>query len=334
MSFPDSSISVPQISAAASRRVPYTFFLGLLIVLVCEALLFTDVHLSHRGPVHTQAAIEAIEKSSPPATFLAGIARFVAFNMTPLAWFGYMFLIEGVLTMQRGRSPVRQRPHHFALLFLASVFIWCIFDWINFYSIRAWRYIGMPPGTIDRLPGYVIAFGAIVPGMLMSGQALLNLGLFNWARIRPWRMPRWAPILSLVVGLGMFIWPLVHHDPVTNLTLWTSLVFLLDPINLALGRPSMLGDWRNGWFGRTLAAFAGGLICGFLWEFWNYWALSKWVYNLPFLGSAEHIKYFEMPVIGLLGFLPFGIECWIIWQMMRMAVDGLAEALPGELDLI
>ena len=200
--------------------------------------------------------------------------------------------------------------------------------------MKAWLYIGMPPAWKDRWWGYTLAFGAIVPGMLLSGQVLLNLGLFNWARSRPWRMPIWGIGLILLVGAAMFIWPLTHRDPITNLTLWTSLVFLLDPINMLLGRPSALCDWQSGWYGRTLAAFAGGLLCGLLWEFWNYWALTKWVYFLPFLGSTEQIRYFEMPVIGLLGFIPFGLECWVMWQMLRIPLDGLAEPLPDNQTLL
>jgi hypothetical protein len=71
-----------------------------------------------------------------------------------------------------------------------------------------------------------------------------------------------------------------------------------------------------------------------LWEFWNYWALAKWVYDLPFLGSWQHVKYFEMPMIGLIGFIPFGIECWIMWQLMRIPLDGLVEPLPDEKSLL
>jgi hypothetical protein len=212
--------------------------------------------------------------------------------------------------------------------------IWCIFDWINFYFIRAWRYIGMPPRSGDRYVGYFFAFATIVPGMLMSGQVLLNLGLFNWARSPAYRIPRWVKLIALMVGAGMLLWPLLYRDPITNLTLWTSFVFLLDPLNLKLRRPSMFGDWQNGWYGRTLAAFSGGLICGLLWEFWNYWALTKWTYHLPFLGAAEHYRYFEMPLIGLIGFIPFGIECWIMWQTMRIPLDGLAEELPDDRRLL
>jgi hypothetical protein len=315
------------LSTFQPRRWPATLWLGLVVLLAAELLLLADVLGSSRGPIHREADLANL---APPRGLIGEAARFVAANMTPIAWFGYIFLLDGVLTLRRGRSPVRARPHHFALLFLASVSIWCVFDWINFYHIRAWHYIGMPEDFFDRAVGYFVAFGTIVPGMLLSGQLLLDLGLFNWARGPKWRLPWWGAVLSLLVGAGMVVWPLTHADPVTNLTLWTSLVFLLDPINLWLGRPSMWRDWQNGWYGRTLALFAGGLVCGFLWEFWNYWALSKWYYTLPFLGASESMRYFEMPVVGLLGFLPFGLECWVMWQLIRVPLDGLAEPLPDE----
>lgn len=314
-------------------RPTTTLWLGLIIILTCESLLFTDVHLSRRGALKSHAEIQSLKVNTPPGTPLGRAARYVAVNMTALVWVGYLLFIEGILAAQ-GDSPIRRRPHHFFLLALASIFIWCVFDWINFYSIKAWRYIGFPTEFQRRFVGYFLAFATIVPGMLMSGQVLLNLGLFNWARSPTYRIPRWVKVISLVVGIAMFVWPLVHKDPITNLTLWCSLVFLLDPINLKFRRPSMFGDWQSGWYGRTLAAFSGGLICGLLWEFWNYWALAKWTYHLPFLGSAEHYRYFEMPIIGLLGFLPFGIECWIMWQMLRIPLDGLAEELPDDRHLI
>ncbi|HSI33826.1 MAG TPA: hypothetical protein VK986_09600, partial [Tepidisphaeraceae bacterium] len=205
---------------------------------------------------------------------------------------------------------------------------------------------------LDRGPGYVVAFGTVVPGMLLTGQALIELGAFNWARsskrepsdlsrdeVRPAHFahrtfPHWGLWLSLLIGLAMVAWVVVARTPVTNFVLWTSLVFLLDPINYWLGRPGMFRDWERGWFGRTLAACAGGLICGFLWEFWNYWALTKWTYHLPFLGATEQYRYFEMPLVGLLGFIPFGIECWVMWQFMRVKLDGLAEPLPSDRDLL
>lgn len=319
------------------RRGLITLGLGLLVMLACEVLLLGDVRLSGRGAIHSQAEFVQLRRMFHPGTRVEKVCRWVAVNMTPLAWAGYLLFLEGLLTVQTGRSPIRRRPHHFALLCLASIPIWCVFDWVNFYSIQAWRYIGMPAHFGQKLLGYFLAFGTIVPGMLLSGQFLLDAGVFHWARVGGFELKgRKSAILggSFVAGAAMFLWPLVHHDPVTNLTLWCSLVFLLDPVNYWLGRPSMFRDWFNGNFARTLGAFAGGLICGLLWEFWNYWALTKWTYHLPFLGRWEHYRYFEMPLPGLLGFLPFAMECWVLWQTLRIFLDGLAEPLADDGTLI
>ncbi len=315
----------------SSKRWPKTLWIGLAIIAGCEFFLFADVRLTGRWVVHTEAAILAIP--APHGAF-ATFCRWMAAHMTAIVWVGYIFLLEGILAIQNAGGPVRRRPHHFTFLSLASVFIWCVFDWINFYYINAWDYIGLPQGEFDRFWSYLLAFAAIVPGMLMSGQVLLNMGWFNWARSSGFKMPRIAKWLALAAGVAMFVWPFVAKNSVTNYTLWTSLVLMLDPINLKLGRPSMFRDWQNGWYGRTLAAFAGGLMCGFCWEFWNYWALAKWTYHLPFLGVTEHIKYFEMPIVGLLGFMPFGLEAWVMWQSMRMPLDGLVEPLPDENSLL
>ena len=72
--------------------------------------------------------------------------------------------------------------------------------------------------------------------------------------------------------------------------------------NLA-GRPSAIGrlmarDWNF-----LTAVPLAGLLCGFFWEMWNFYALPKWQYYLPFLNWTPH--YFEMPIPGLLGYLPF-----------------------------
>jgi hypothetical protein len=365
--------------------MPITLVLGLAVIIIVETLLFADVAVTGRGAIHTAAGAAAILNVAP-TSILGDLARIAAVNITPIAWSGYLLALDGILTMQQSGSPVRRRPHHFALLCFASVFIWCVFDFLNFHNgMYAWVYIGMPVDFSEKYIPYLLAFGSVVPGMLMSGQVMLNLGWFNWARspapspgtpgegrgegdfgrqapLEARNYPHPSPlagsrrnrsllpeyrergpdqkrrnlisVTSLLAGAAMLAWPILHPTPITNLTLWTSFVFLLDPINDWLGRPSMFRDWRHGWYGRTLAAFAGGLLCGFLWEFWNYWALSKWTYDLPFLGSWGKHHYFEMPLPGLLGFLPFGLECWVMWQTIRIPLDGLAEPLPDARTLL
>jgi hypothetical protein len=313
----------------APTKAPLAFTLpfGLGLIAVLEALLLADVRWSRRAALHAHADILAL---AAPADLLHGLARWVAVNFTVLVWPAYVIFLDGLLIWQSGASPVRQRRHHFAMLCIASVLLWCLFDLINFYGIRAWTYIGMPPQFASRAWGYVLAFGSIAPAMLLSGQVFLNAVRRPPTRLRQFQVGNVGLWVSGAAGASMLGWPLVQHNPATNLTLWTGFIFLLDPINYARGRPSFFGDIERANFYRPAAAMLGGLVCGLLWEFWNYWALAKWTYHLPFLGTWEQIRYFEMPLPGLLGFLPFGLAIWVMWQALRIPLEGLVEDLPDD----
>jgi len=107
-------------------------------------------------------------------------------------------------------------------------------------------------------------------------------------------------VLPLAVVSAWFV-PLV----------WIGWALLLEPLNYWRGRPSWLADLAGGDASRVLSLLGSGLVCGFLWEFWNYWALTKWTYTVPY---PPAVKLFEMPVLGYLGFLPFALECFAMYH--------------------
>ena len=164
--------------------------------------------------------------------------------------------------------------------------------------------------------------------MFLTAEVFQRIG-FSRFRSRPTNLPPAvrSGLVAAVFVLGLLLAPIpiLIGTPASNLAIWVGTWALLDPINLACGRPSILRDWAEGRWGRTLALGGGGLFCGFLWEFWNYWAYTKWVYHLPFLGSAERYKYFEMPLPGLMGFIAFGIETWTMWQTSLLLLGWVVE---------
>ena len=85
----------------------------------------------------------------------------------------------------------------------------------------------------------------------------------------------------------------------------------MEPINYFIGAKSLFRELENGRLNKIFSLFLAGAMCGFLWEFWNYWATAKWIYILPFLNEP---KIFEMPLLGFLGFLPFAIEIYVMWE--------------------
>ncbi len=97
---------------------------------------------------------------------------------------------------------------------------------------------------------------------------------------------------------------------------WLGFILLLDPINARLGGESLIADLRAGRPGRSINLLLGGLLCGVLWEFWNYWCRAKWHYTVPIM---EHVKIFEMPLPGYLGFPAFALECFTMYVFVRCA---------------
>ena len=263
-------------------------------------------------------------------------ARIVRANITPFAWCGYLMFLLGLLAIWDGRSWLVRHRNRFAVCWLWSVPAWCYFDWMNFYfmrdpvkGLRAWEYINLPPRFEDRVLGYLVAFGAIAPGMFLTAEILQRLGFRRLKVKTSGKVPRSLVAAVLALGLILTPIPIVLGTPLSNLAIWVGTWALLDPINLMLGRPSIVRDWCEGRWGRTLALGAGGLICGFLWEFWNFWAYTKWVYHLPFLGAWEQFRYFEMPVPGLIGFIAFGIETWTMWQTALLLLSPFVEGERG-----
>ena len=126
-------------------------------------------------------------------------------------------------------------------------------------------------------------------------------------------------MMFLVVLLPDYCFPL----------LWVGIVFILDPLLYHYDREaSFLGQARRGDYQRLARMMLAGLVCGVLWEFWNFWSAAKWVYSIPLLNFW---RVFEMPVFGFLGFMPFALECYLLWQLfniMRNAWTGRGWQTP------
>ena len=72
-------------------------------------------------------------------------------------------------------------------------------------------------------------------------------------------------------------------------------------------RDVVVGEWRL-----AAAVWTAGLFCGFLWEFWNFWANPRWVYDISYF---EFLHIFEMPLLGYLGYVPFA---WSVYQLVQL----------------
>jgi len=233
---------------------------------------------------------------------------------TPMQWTGYILLLDALLVQRRGASYIFQHPREFFFMLLVSNVCWFLFEAYNLH-LRNWEYHQLPENLAVRLIGFFWAFATITPGLLLTSNVIDAYGGFQRARFKPVAVPQWIHQLLLITGALFCFVPVLVPAAIAKYLfafVWVGYVLLLDPINYRLGMPSLLRELEKGSAQKLLSLFLAGLICGLLWEFWNFWAKAKWVYTVPYLNRPQ---IFEMPLYGFLGFLPFAVECFVMWQL-------------------
>ena len=264
------------------RMAPYGW-IGLAVILAAEILLYLRI-----DPV--------------PSFF------------TPIVWSGYILFADALLGALQGRSLIRDRLGEFLLMLPLSLVFWLIFELYN-SRIQNWHYIGMPENLLIRGLGYVWSFATILPAILLTAR-LMELLIGPRARVPGIKVGPAVHWTLIVLGSVFLLIPILAPANAVRyliIPVWLGFILLLEPTNYRRGGWSLLRDWEKGNAARLLALCASGLICGLLWEFWNYWAATKWIYTVPLpLGP----KLFEMPLGGYLGFIPFAVECHVIYAFV------------------
>jgi hypothetical protein len=275
---------------------------------------------------------------------LARVEPFWSWN-TPIAWTGFILFADAVVFRARGNSWIRSSPREFLCLALLSIPLWLVFEAYNLI-LRNWYYSGLPEAFWLRQFGYAWSFATIWPAVFEGAELVAvarrlhpsvppdprhTLGL----RDRPDRpgrpgrpgLPGVPGLLSAAAGVLMLTIPFVVGPDVARYMaapVWLGFIFLLDPINARLGAESIAGDLAAGGFDRLINLVLSGFLCGGLWEFWNYWSRAKWHYTVPMM---EHVKIFEMPLPGYLGFPAFALECFTMYAFVRRAFPGAGRTI-------
>lgn len=263
---------------------------------------------------------------SETATLLK-IEPFWTWN-TPIAWTGFIVFADSIVYRARGNSWIRSSPREFAWLALASIAFWLVFEGFNL-RIRNWYYVGLPENLVVRYFGYAWAYATICPAIFEGAELFAvarraggagkagEAGRVAAAQPAVPAFPALPAFASIVIGALMLVSPFVVSPETARYMaapVWLGFIFLLDPINARLGGESLFNDWRAGRFDRTINLSLSGVLCGVLWEFWNYWARAKWHYTVPIM---ENLRVFEMPVPGYLGFPAFALECFTMYVFVR-----------------
>ncbi|MFQ5789291.1 MAG: hypothetical protein ACE5JI_02335 [Acidobacteriota bacterium] len=217
------------------------------------------------------------------------------------AWWSYILFLDAWLTRRNRPSLVLGNAEAPRLLGL-SVVIWTIFETYNL-RLGNWYYLEIPSELLLRWTGYGVAYAAVLPGIFVTREMLASLagpGL-GARKALPRRLSGVLFWIGLTASLLPWIWPRYCFP-----LIWLGPTALFAAINYRYLGGGLLKELELHGPSKLYQLLGAGAICGFLWELWNHWARSKWMYNIPFF---DRVPVFEMPLAGYLGFPPFAVEC-------------------------
>ena len=229
------------------------------------------------------------------------------------AWWSYILIVDSIVHRIKGNSLIVNRTKEFLLLIPFSVCIWLIFELVNL-SLKNWYYINVPDLLWMRWVGYALAFSTVLPGIFETTELLESLKIYKNTSIKRVIITRKWHVLFFGTGL-IFLMAPVFLPTYCFPLIWVSFFFLLEPVIHKSNGRSLIEDWERGTPQKLYLLLTAGLICGGLWEFWNHWANTKWIYTVPFF---DELKIFEMPVLGFLGFPPFAVECYVMYNFVSL----------------
>jgi hypothetical protein len=241
------------------------------------------------------------------------------------SWWPYILTIDAIIYRLKGNSLMVNRTKEFFLMIPWSIFVWLIFEAANL-SLENWYYINLPHSMVERWLGYGVAYGTVLPGLFETTELLetcifkspphpLPLPLGERGRsVRLATEVRGGRVVLILLGTICLVSTVLVPKYFFPL-IWVGFIFLLEPFNYRFGGRSLLKDLEKGTPKKIYLLLVAGIICGFLWEFWNFWAHSKWVYTVPFF---EKMKGFEMPFLGFLGFPPFTVQAYVMYSFISL----------------
>ena len=229
------------------------------------------------------------------------------------AWWSYILIIDSLIYTIKKNSLIMNRKGEFFLILLWSIVIWTFFEAVNLI-LQNWYYSTVVPSLVIRWLCYGVAYATVLPALFETTELLESVGLFKNSTVRPITVT--TAVQAGLVSLGIvFMLGVLFYPRYCFPLVWGSIIFLFEPINYRWSATSLLKDWERGTARKFYLLLTAGLICGVLWEFWNFWAATKWIYTVPFF---EELKIFEMPLLGFLGFPPFAVECYVVYNFISI----------------
>jgi len=316
--------------------LPYFLVFAAIGIVILLALLFPQL-FGFRKPKEKP---EPFTRRRLPWWFWSGLVSFVFFfvlmawpivhypqlisySFLPL-WWGFIVMLDGIVYARSGgQSLFARKP----LLMLGSAVFsiggWGIYEYFNYFVLNNWYYPlqGIFPHWFNLI-WFPLTYTTVWPALF---EWFTLIETFHKLRVRFSEGPK-IPVTKVLAYIllfsGLALSFLVGLDPYPFFwAVW------MGPLLFLLGLLEVNGVWtpitdvaKGDWTALYLTALAS-FFNGFCWENWNWLSQAfhfgvpenpnDWVYHLPYV-NVIHL-FAEMPLLGFLGYLPFGVLSWVLW---------------------
>ena len=232
-------------------------------------------------------------------------------------WFSYIVVANALCLRQSGTCPLLNKTAFFLVLFPVSSVFWWYFEYLNQF-VHSWYYTGVDYGPLPYSFHATISFCTVLPAVYTTRTLISDMKWFKrrFHGLPPvWKSESGPFVRTMfLAGCSGLVGVALRPDELFSM-LWIAPFLILTSLQQRAGQSSIFsamtdGDWRP-----ALSAAIAALICGFFWEMWNYYSLAKWMYSIPYV---YRFKVFEMPVLGYMGYLPFGLECIAVAEIFEI----------------
>ena len=241
-------------------------------------------------------------------SWFEAIQRYTFFPL----WLGFIVVVNASTEARTATCLMQRFPVKWLGLFGVSALFWWLFEWLNRF-VQNWHYLRVEDfGAASYVLHASLCFSTVLPAVTAVAE---------WLNSHPWWInatasgPRWpwlqgrATAITLLVGGTAALILTGVYPRVSYPALWVAPLSLMFGASILLGRDGPAeeiskGDWR-----RAAPWMTAAFVCGILWEMWNWRSAAKWIYTIP---GVERWYIFEMPVLGYIGYLPFGLECLLV----------------------
>lgn len=327
---------------SADIKAPFNLTVFIVIAAICLFVVLLYLVPQWFGFKKVSISKEPIVKRSLPLWFWFGLVIFaislgflwtkaegpriiVNWLLIPLFW-GIIFLVDGwVYRRANGKSIIADKPQTLVAIAICSIGGWLLFEFLNFFVLKNWYY---PAGNLISKQQFLIY-------SMLGSSALLTV-VFEWYMLlRTFKKISVKYTNGPKVTISKSIWKVVLLISIIGLIAIPFLpnqLFLLIwlvPMLSLISVLSLRNKWtpvtpleKGNWSALALIALAY-FIQGVLYECWNYFGgyhladgtvqtfnPGYWLYSVPYV---DVLHVFEMPLLGLFGYLPFGVYCWVAW---------------------